>query len=191
MSLDVYILAGGKSSRFGRDKARALWRGESLIERVARLCEPCAHHVWAVVSPDQDYSDLGIECIVDEIAHQGPLGGIARALTHARDRQQHWIAVVACDLVELRPQWLDALRVHAHAPNQAVAYKDTHWHPLCALYNVSALEDARKELILGGRRVHTFLDMIHAVGLKPPQEGFTTAGVNTPQSLAAHLRRDP
>jgi molybdopterin-guanine dinucleotide biosynthesis protein A len=186
----VYILAGGKSSRFGQDKARAQWKSESLIERVARLCEPWASHVWAVVSPEQDYSDLGIECINDEVAHQGPLGGITRALTHACERQQQWIAVVACDLVELRPQWIDALRLHACAPNKAVAYKDTHWHPLCALYNVNALEDARKELILGGRRVHTFLDMICAVGLEPPQEGFTTAGVNTPQALAAHLRRD-
>ena len=190
MNTDVYILAGGKSSRFGQDKARARYNGETLMQRVARACTPAAREVYAVVGPHQDYSDLGLQCLTEDPPHHGPLGGIVCALEHAQAQGQEWILVVACDLVQLDVQWLTTLGLHARAPAQAVAYRDAHWHPLCALYHVSGLGAARKELIHGRRRVHRFLDEIDAVAVDPPHEGFHTAGVNTPRDLA-HLKESP
>ena len=64
------VLAGGKSSRMGRNKALLDYRGRSLLEHQMDLLAPVCARV--VVSGTVE----GFEGIPDDSAHQGPLGGI-------------------------------------------------------------------------------------------------------------------
>ena len=78
--LPIYILAGGRSSRFGSDKARAVLDGEPLIKRVARMAMPIAESTTIVADRTGKYDDLGLRSIADDPPHLGPLGGLAAAL---------------------------------------------------------------------------------------------------------------
>ncbi|HEY9840887.1 MAG TPA: NTP transferase domain-containing protein, partial [Candidatus Obscuribacterales bacterium] len=64
-ALPVYLLAGGRNSRFGSDKARALLGGSPLILQVARLLHPYAADLKVVATTAGAYADLGLETLAD------------------------------------------------------------------------------------------------------------------------------
>ena len=72
----AYILAGGQSSRMGRDKAMLAPGGIPLLLRTAALVAPLAGPP-IIVGPPTRYSALGYNVIPDDAPGIGPLGGIA------------------------------------------------------------------------------------------------------------------
>lgn len=73
VQVPVYILAGGRSSRFGSDKARAALHGRPMIVRIAELLRPVAESMIVVAEQSDKYADLGLLTIADAIPGQGPL----------------------------------------------------------------------------------------------------------------------
>ncbi|MHC1669793.1 molybdenum cofactor guanylyltransferase [Stenotrophomonas maltophilia] len=70
-AIDGIVLAGGLSSRMGRDKALLPWRGRTLLEHMRDvLIAAGAQRVW--VSGDYPAFDG----IPDQVARCGPLGGL-------------------------------------------------------------------------------------------------------------------
>ena len=56
-SFDAILLAGGKSTRFGSDKAFTDWRGQPLYERqLEKLQALGADRIWISANRDQDFS---------------------------------------------------------------------------------------------------------------------------------------
>src|SRR5271155_4337243 len=104
-----FILAGGESTRMGRDKALVELGGEALIVRTARLVESVAGGA-TVIGDSAAYRALGLRTIGDDWPGAGPLGGIATAL---RASPAQWSLVVACDLPYLHKSWLDYLVARA------------------------------------------------------------------------------
>src|ERR1700687_4076457 len=108
-----FILAGGVSSRMGRDKALLDFGGIPLIIHTARLLQPLVAEVTVVGSPGR-YTKRGLRAIADNAEAQdapdgpgrGPLAGIAAALYATRSP---WNLIVACDLPYLSAKWLDWL----------------------------------------------------------------------------------
>lgn len=100
-----WILAGGRSSRYGSDKALATLDGGAFAARVAAsMRDAGAADVTLVGATPMVASALGLPAIGDEEAGQGPLGGIRTAL-RATGAARAWIA--ACDLPLLtRDTWL-------------------------------------------------------------------------------------
>jgi molybdopterin-guanine dinucleotide biosynthesis protein A len=157
----AFILAGGASSRMGRDKALLDFGGVPLILHTARLLEPLVSEVTVVGSPDR-YAPLGLHAIADESNRQaqggrdtpnrGPLAGIAAALaaTHSI-----WNLVVACDLPYLSAEWLDwllsrALRSRAEA---VVPQTKQGMEPLAAVYRRECAAPIAAALARGMRKV--------------------------------------
>src|SRR5271156_5541718 len=97
-----FILAGGASSRMGRDKALLELGGVPLIVRTARLVESVVGSA-TVVGDSAAFRALGLRTIADDWPGTGPLGGIATAL---RASSAPWSLVVACDLPDLTEAWL-------------------------------------------------------------------------------------
>jgi molybdopterin-guanine dinucleotide biosynthesis protein A len=87
------ILAGGKSTRFGSDKAEAILDGRPLIEHVlASLGKQCD----AVVLCGRERE--GAVSISDRPdPDQGPLGGLSAALHHASEHGHDEVLSAACD----------------------------------------------------------------------------------------------
>ena len=91
------ILAGGKSTRFGSDKAAALLNGRPLIEHVA---ESLGTRVEAMIICGREWP--GIRCVADRPAtDMGPLGGLNAALHFARDNGFDYVLTAGCDALPL------------------------------------------------------------------------------------------
>lgn len=110
-SLAGVVLAGGASSRFGRNKAEELWRGRTLLDwSVAALDPLCS----AVFVSGQDHA--GRESVADRPrAGLGPLGGLAGAMKAARDRGYTRILSLPCDTPQLPEGLLASLIVQGSA----------------------------------------------------------------------------
>lgn len=89
------ILAGGKASRFGSDKAAAIIDGLPLIEHVAAAL---ARVTQAVIVVGRDWP--GMESVADRpAAGMGPLGGLCGALCYGRDAGFDAVVTAGCDMM--------------------------------------------------------------------------------------------
>lgn len=97
MGATALILCGGRTTRFGGDKARACVGGRAVIDRVIEVVAPITDRVVAVTSAGK--ADLGlpdeVRVITDRYPGTGPLGGICTGL---EAMQSELALVVACDL---------------------------------------------------------------------------------------------
>jgi molybdopterin-guanine dinucleotide biosynthesis protein A len=101
MSINGIVLAGGLSSRMGRDKALLPWQGRTLLEHMrGLLMQAGAERVWV----SGDYPTFG--GIPDQVARCGPLGGLHSVMQQMPDSQA-W--VVAVDTPLLAPGLLQRL----------------------------------------------------------------------------------
>ncbi len=87
------ILAGGKSSRMGRDKAKLIYHGQDLIKRAVNVLETLCDEVWVSGRDAQEHGIVN-PWFLDEAPGNGPLRGILTALK----RIQAPCLVMPCDL---------------------------------------------------------------------------------------------
>lgn len=174
-----YVIAGGASRRFGTDKARAVHDGRTLLEGAAGVLRDVGVPVTVVCAPGRTYEDLGLRCIEDLRPGDGPLSALHAALT---DRADGWVALVACDLVGARPEWLRVLAERAgDAP--AVAFRAVGiWQPVFALYSTELLPEVERRLDRGLLAARRLLDDV-ALAVDPPPGFSRMRSVDTPQAL--------
>ena len=155
------ILAGGASSRMGRDKGLLDFGGIPLILHTARLLDPLVAEVRVVGSPSR-YASLGLHTISDmhhtqalnepDILGIGPVAGIATALaaTHSL-----WNLIVACDLPYLSAEWLDWLLSCALRSRGEIVIPRTERgiEPLAAVYRRECRAPIAAALARGVRKV--------------------------------------
>src|SRR5580692_1692239 len=75
-----YVLAGGRSKRFGQDKARVRLGGEMMLTRTCRLVREVSRSVSVVADRGSRYADSNVWVVEDLWPGEGPLGGILTAL---------------------------------------------------------------------------------------------------------------
>jgi molybdopterin-guanine dinucleotide biosynthesis protein A len=169
-----YVLVGGRSSRFGADKALAEWHGEPLARWVAERVRAAAASVTLVGSPEC-YQVLGLPVVADETPGLGPLGGITAALNHSR---ADWNLVVACDMPYVTAEFLEYLvRLAQEDAADVVMPLDGEGQdePLCAVY---------------ARRCHGPIDVAVRQGVRKVTEAF--AGLRVRRvGHAAYAALDP
>jgi molybdopterin-guanine dinucleotide biosynthesis protein A len=127
--LTAFILAGGKSSRMGEDKAFLKLGGKTLLELAVSLAAGVCQSVRIV----GDRARFGPEAIEDIFPDSGPLGGIHAALSATASDLN---LVLAVDTPLLDPKFLQWMLEQA-ATSQAlvtVPQLTTGSQPLCAVY---------------------------------------------------------
>ncbi len=156
-----FILAGGQSSRMGRDKALLEIAGAPLLVRTARLLESRVAAV-TVVGPPERYAALGLRIVPDDCAGVGPLGGLATAL---RISSSEWNLVVGCDLPYLTGEWLDWLiaRALGSTADAVVPESERGLEPLCAIYRTRCARALEAGL---DRGEHKVTDVVGALVLE-------------------------
>ncbi len=157
------VLAGGRSSRFGSDKALAMLDGRTLLDHAAEALGP---HCDALVV-------VGRGEIADwPRPDMGPLGGIAGALIHAAERGYDQLLTAPVDCVRL-PGDLRALL------EPAPAFLETQ--PVIGLWPVAALDALRAMLEDGGSlAVKAFVGRIGACAVA---SDFVPPNVNSAADL--------
>ncbi len=126
------ILAGGQSSRMGRDKAWMEAEGVPLIElALGKVRGLGAVEVFISGRPGEDYSRLGCPVLLDLEPGLGPMAGIERAL---RAASTPLVLVLAVDLPNMKPAFLRKLLANCDRLTGAVPTLDGTLEPLAAVY---------------------------------------------------------
>jgi molybdenum cofactor guanylyltransferase len=150
-----FVLAGGGSTRFGRDKALVRIGDEVLLARLCLVIR-CVTPSVTIVGAQAKYAGFGAECIPDRWPGEGPLGGIITGLLTAADAGGcEWNLIIGCDMPFLTPEWLAYLVERARASKaEVVAPKSVHGlEPLCACWRTSGAGKLQRAFESGIRKV--------------------------------------
>lgn len=175
--ISAYILAGGESSRFGSDKARALVNGQSLISHVARSIAPAVSEVTVVADRRNKYSDLGLHTVADCIPGMGPLGGLYTAL--ADYNGEGWVVLVSCDWVGIQVAWIECLLAARRKKTKAVVFRGRKWEPLLALYHSSIRESVEGNISKGELAAWRLVEQVNHISVPLPRNWQEAMQVNT------------
>ena len=143
-----YVLAGGASLRFGKDKALAPLVGKSVLERTLDLLKEGGAREAIVVGPKSKYGRFGARCVRDRWPGEGPLGGIITALhkTGVNKYGYRWSLIVSCDMPFLTGEWLTFLceRARKSEAQVVLAHSEHGPEPLCACWRTDAVKSSSR-----------------------------------------------
>jgi molybdopterin-guanine dinucleotide biosynthesis protein A len=135
-SRSAAILAGGKSRRFGSNKALAPWFNGHVIDAVAQAAMSACQEVIIIVDEPEPYSYLGLPVFPDILPGLGPLAGLQSSLRHAKTER---VLLLGCDMPLLNSELLDLMwEIPTWAPVVIPATPDG-LEPLHAIYHKSLL----------------------------------------------------
>ncbi len=183
----TFILAGGKSTRMGRDKAFVVLEGRSLIQRALDIARAVTSDVRIVGDPAKFAAFA--PTVEDIFPNCGPLGGIHAALCSS---QTELNLILAVDVPFVSPELLQYLiqRARDSSATVTVAQSGGRFQPLCAVYRREFSECAETALRAGRYKIDG-LFAVAAAQLIPEEEleeaGFSRQcfrNLNTPGELA-------
>ena len=135
------VLAGGRSSRFGHDKALHVYRGKPLLHWVLESLSGAGERM---IIANRAYPDLSVPVRPDLISGGSALSGLHAALSYARF---DWVALAACDMPFLTPAYWDVLWDRRGAAPLVVATNEGDGlEPLAALYHRALLPLVTRKL---------------------------------------------
>ena len=191
--LTVFILAGGKSTRMGSDKAFVEYDGRTLLARALDLARSVTSAVRIVGSPEKFQPFAPV--VEDVFRDCGPLGGIHAALGSSLTELNLMLAV---DMPFVSWTFLHYLISQARATPEAAAVvprDNGRWQPLCGIYRPEFTLAAEKALRVGRNRIDLLFDAVRTrvIGREEWEgAGFSPAlfrNLNTPEELEAEKRR--
>jgi molybdenum cofactor guanylyltransferase len=191
--LTVFILAGGKSTRMGTDKAFVDYDGRTLLARALDLARSVTPEVRIVGSPEK-FSPFA-PVVEDVFRDCGPLGGIHAALQSSLTELNLMLAV---DMPFVSWTFLYYLISQARATPEAAAVvprDNVGWQPLCGIYRREFTEAAENALRVGRNRIDWLFEAVRTrvIGREELEgAGFSRAlfrNLNTPEELEAEKRR--
>ncbi len=179
------ILAGGSSSRMGRDKAALVYDGRRQLDRAFELAGRHVSQVFVSVRSSQaeDPDRARRPLIVDSAEGEGPIVGIRSALAAFPDAA--WL-VLACDLPFLSDAAIRQLLAGRDPSVLATAFRSAHDglpEPLCAVWEPAARDALTLYQSTGGRCPRKFM-MRHPVKLLEPEDPRALDNINTPDEYA-------
>lgn len=188
-SVAGFVLAGGASSRMGRDKGLLPFGGSTLALHIAREVERAAGSVVLIGAPEA-YGGNGRVVLPDLRPGYGPLGGMETAL-HVTEAT--WNAIVACDLPGVRASFVRRLLEQAAASEADCVVPvtiDGRMQPLCAVYHRRCLPEVRAALDANRRKVRALLAEIRVECMRETDAAIFD-NINTPEDWARYLSTQP
>lgn len=190
VALPGYILAGGRSSRFGSDKARATLDGVPLVCRIARVMREFGSKITIVAEVPNKYEDLRLRTIADRLPGKGPLAGLDAALSDAASFGSEWLLLTSCDLLDLNASWLERLSSQRDPSADFVAFRGERWEPLIACYRTTLISRVADHLRKDISAMWKLLEASRGRALDLPADWPDRVQANTPAELEAARTHD-
>jgi len=137
------ILLGGKSSRYGSNKALVEIEGVRLVDRVAGVMKSIFHRVILLTNTPEEYTDLRLPMVEDLIMGLGPMGGIYTGLMAMSDETGF---LVACDMPFLSGKLIRHMVEVRDDFDTVVPRMDWMLEPLHALYSKKCIPVIREAI---------------------------------------------
>ena len=192
MRFSAVLLAGGKSSRFGSDKALVKIDGVELWRRQISLLRALGPHEMFVAAAEPPiWIDEQSQFVRDAMPNAGPLSGVAAAL---RECVTSRLLVLAIDLPQMTAEFLQSLVDLSSESRGAVPRRNGFFEPLAAIYPQSCRALADRQLLAGKFMMQDFVsaaveeNLIIVRDVRSDEE-LLFANMNTPDDLLSIPRR--
>jgi molybdopterin-guanine dinucleotide biosynthesis protein A len=186
LGVTAFVLAGGKSSRMGSDKAFLRLGDETLLSQALKLGGTVAEAVW-IVGDAKKFAAFG-RVVEDVYRDRGPLGGIHAALSGSTTELNLMLAV---DLPFVTQKLLQYMLSRALESGAMVTVPRTGSgvQPLCAVYRRGFAEVAEQSLLEGKNKIDSLFARVETCVIEESElvrAGFSEQmfrNLNTPEEL--------
>ncbi len=176
------IFAGGRSRRFGSNKALISVGGVRLIDRVIESIQTICDPVLLIANDLKPYYDVRAALVKDVMPHQGPLGAIYTALLFS---PHEWVFVKATDMPYINLNVTRKMYELAVNCDGVAPVLDGRYEPLFALYSRRCIPAIAEILQSQERKVTSFYRRVKIRALEEDkwraidEEGRSFLNINT------------
>ena len=176
----------------GRPKALLLFDGEPLIVHVVATLRRLFAEVVVVAAPGQDLPSMPVTLVRDEVAYQGPVGGICYGLRAGGGDVSF---VTACDSAFLSSRLISHLLSQISEHDVVVPHWQGRFQPLHAVYRRSVLPLLEEQLARGELRPVSLFEKVRTRRIDEEEirlfdpEGLSFFNMNTPEDYSEALKR--
>ena len=139
-------MAGGKSTRMGFDKCLIEVNGVPMWQRQLNLLGSIASEVFVVAPERPAWLPESVTWIRDLVRNQGPIGGLAAALTAAVNQN---VIILAVDMPCMSPSFLHQMGTRIMTGSGIIPQIDKQYQPLSAIYHRESLRIIMDQLARG------------------------------------------
>lgn len=155
--LRAAVLAGGKSSRMGENKALMQLGEQLVIERITNEMQRLDASPIVIANQPSSFSFLHHQIYMDNYTDKGPLAGIEAALSHL---PEGYVAITACDTPFISADIYRYLSHKVNGKQAIIPVYNERMHPLSGIYHTNVLEMVRESLQNDELKIQLFLDKI-------------------------------
>lgn len=178
----MFTLAGGESSRMGKDKALLRLDGKPFIQHITEVLSEVFEQVVIVSDHGDRYKCLGLPIYEDVFKNCGPLGGIHAALASAPTQK---VFVISCDVPFLNQQIVQQLLDADSHADATIVSTNHRAEPLCGIYDARVFPTLEEHLRQGQFSATRFLESVKTVHVSPTDETtHALLNINTPIEYA-------
>jgi molybdopterin-guanine dinucleotide biosynthesis protein A/molybdopterin converting factor small subunit len=176
----------------GRPKALLPFDGAPLISHIVRSLQHLFPDIVVVAAPDQELPHLAVTVVRDEVAYQGPVGGIYYGL---RASVGEFCFVTSCDIAFLNAPLISYLLSQISNYDVVVPYWENRFQPLHAVYRRSVLSLLKEQIERGELRPIFLYDKVRTRKVQEDEirrfdpEGLSFLNMNTPEDYEEALKR--
>ncbi|NPV30080.1 MAG: molybdenum cofactor guanylyltransferase [Firmicutes bacterium] len=192
MKASGIILAGGCSSRMGRDKSLMVYNRQTLIERTVNELRKVVEDIVIASNHTSKYNISGVVEVPDLYPGMGPLAGMHAGLKQIKHQ---YAFIISCDMPLFRAELAKYLLDLSPGYDVVVPQLNNYLEPLCAVYSKGCIEPIESCLKAGLRKIILFYSQVRVlpVGREEiekignPEELFYN--LNTPEDYRSLLMR--
>ena len=181
------ILAGGKNTRMGTNKAFLEIDGSRLIDKAINIYREIFSEIIIVTNDPLSYIEFTDVAIVTDIYKgKGPLGGIYTGLFYANNS---YAFVAACDMPFLNEDFIIYMTKQVGKYDIIVPELPEGFQPLYAIYSKNCLSHIKKLLIADKLKITGFYKDVRLLSIPEEkiipfnQDGRLFLNVNTPEDM--------
>ena len=190
--LPAIILAGGRRTRMGTPKALLPFDGRPLIVHIVARLQPLFDEVVVVAAPGQQLPSMPVRIVHDDVAYQGPVGGLYYGLQAAAGE---FGFVTSCESAFLNSALISSLLSLCADYDIVVPRWEGRLQPLVAVYRKTVMPFLETQLASGDLRAMNLFDKVRTRCVEEDEirridpHGASFFNMNRPEDYAEALVR--
>lgn len=185
------ILAGGKSSRMGTNKALLKINGKTIVEILISKMQELFTETIIVTNSIEEYKFI-VECgrykkvriIRDIVPDMGSLSGLHSGLVDSKSKYNF---IVACDMPFINQDVILYMLEESKGYDVVIAERNSRLQPFCAVYSKNCIKPIKDEVLKNNLRVRDFFKYVKVKVITEKEaarydlDGLSFVNINTPE----------
>jgi molybdopterin-guanine dinucleotide biosynthesis protein A len=151
------ILAGGKNTRIGLEKAFLRIQNRVIIEEILAKLSKIFPKIIVVTNSPSSYCYPGVELVKDILPDKGSLGGIYSGLVASGT---HYNFFLACDMPFISLSLIEYMRQNAEGYDVVTPKLNNYFEPLHAIYSKDCIQPIKEQLLRNDLQIFRFFNRV-------------------------------